>query len=219
MAIFRRLPYAILVILGAGGLPACDRGSQTSEQDRGTSIASGRPTETPSQTGDPGMPSLTLTSPAFRNGERIPTVHTGEGADRSPRLEWAGVPKGTKSFALVCDDPDAPSPRKPNPDPWVHWVIYNLPSTATSLPEGVPREREWTDGAIQGVNSWPEDNVGYLGPMPPRGSGVHRYFFKLYALDTELRLEPDKVTKAILMDAISEHVLQEANLMGVYEIQ
>lgn len=165
------------------------------------------------------MASLVLTSPAFRDGQRIPTECTGEGQDHSPPLEWTGVPKGTQSLALVCDDPDAPSPRNPSSNPWVHWVIYNLPASSTSLAPEVPRDAHLKDGTRQGTNSWPHDNIGYLGPKPPQGSGPHRYFFKLYALDTELQLDPGKVTKPVLMEAIAEHVLSEAVLMGVYEIE
>jgi Raf kinase inhibitor-like YbhB/YbcL family protein len=133
-------------------------------------------------------------------------------------LAWAEVPAATKSLALVCDDPDAPSPRKPAPDPWVHWVIFNIPADAARLPSGVKRKREPDEipGARQGVNSWPSDNVGYRGPAPPPGSGKHRYFFKLYALDSVLELKAG-ATKQQLLAAMKGHVLAEGQLIGTYE--
>ena len=155
----------------------------------------------------------------FANGEMIPKKYTGEGADSSPPLSWSEIPAGVKSFALICDDPDAPSAKHPAPHPWVHWVIYNIPSSVTSLPEGVVRDVKLKQlvGASQGHNSWPSDNVGYRGPMPPPGSGPHRYFFKLYALDTELRAMSAKANKATILDAMKGHVLAEAQWMGTYE--
>jgi Raf kinase inhibitor-like YbhB/YbcL family protein len=161
---------------------------------------------------------MKLTSPAFSHGARIPAEFTGDGADVSPPLQWQEVPEGTKSFGLICEDPDAPSPRRPAPQPWVHWVIYNIPGDCTSLPRGVPRVPELPSmaGARQGKNSWPSDNIGYRGPAPPKGSGTHRYFFRLYALDTVVNL-PAKATKEELLQAIQGHILAEAVLMGTYE--
>lgn len=160
-----------------------------------------------------------LTSNAFQNGRTIPKRHTGEGGDVSPQLAWSGLPAGTKELALICDDPDAPSRKNPFADPWVHWVLYNLPATLTSLPEGINRAAQLTApaGAKQGLNSWPQDNVGYLGPMPPNGSGPHRYYFKLYALDAPIHLPPDKATKTALLAAMQGHILAELQLMGTYE--
>lgn len=150
--------------------------------------------------------SLKLISPAFKDGERIPQKYTCEGKDVSPPLEWSGVPEGTKSFALICDDPDAPM------GTWVHWVVYNIPDTTNSLPEGVPKGNVVLGGISQGVTSfgW----AGYGGPCPPRGP-AHRYFFKLYALDTPLNLEPG-ATKEKLLKAMEGHILATAQLMGLY---
>jgi len=156
---------------------------------------------------------ITLTSTAFREGEPIPTKHTGEGDDVSPPLAWSGAPETTMQFALICDDPDAP--RK---EPWVHWVIYGIPADANGLPEGVeasvnPRQPA---GAVQGKNSWPDgENTGYRGPMPPPGK-PHRYFFRLYALDTALDA-PAGLTKGGLLAKIAGHVVGEAQLMGTYQ--
>lgn len=156
---------------------------------------------------------------SFDNGARIDKRHSGEGEDLSPSLSWSDAPAGTKSFALICDDPDAPSPKRPGPTPWVHWVIYNIPGSLRQLPQGIPRiaEPPQVAGAKQGKNSWDSDNTGYRGPMPPPGSGVHRYFFKLYALDTVLDLEPSKATKDAVVRAMQGHVLAEGQLVGTYQ--
>ncbi len=161
---------------------------------------------------------MKLTSPAFGPGETIPVVYTEDGQDISPPLVWESLPAETQSLALICDDPDAPSRLKPAPQPWVHWVIYDIPANLSGLPEGVGRTPEPAEvpGARQGINSWPTDNLGYRGPAPPPGSGPHRYFFKLYALDSRLDL-PAGATKAELIKAISGHVVGESQLFGVYE--
>jgi Raf kinase inhibitor-like YbhB/YbcL family protein len=175
-----------------------------------------------SQDPSPWKGEAMLTSTAFKQGESIPKRHTGEGGDVSPQLAWSGLPAGVKELALICDDPDAPSRKKPFPKPWVHWVLYNLPADLLELPEGLSRdvELETPAGAKQGLNSWPEgENVGYLGPMPPNGSGPHRYYFKLYALDTKIDLAPEQATKEALLAAMKGHILAEAELMGTYEIK
>ena len=150
---------------------------------------------------------MKLTSPSFGPDEPIPGAYTCEGADRSPPLAWQGAPEGTKTFALIVDDPDAPDPKAPKTT-WVHWVVYNLPVTATGLPEG----GQLPLGSHQGLNDW--KRAGYGGPCPPIGR--HRYFFKLYALDTTL---PDlgRPTKAALERAMDGHVLAKAELIGRYQ--
>ncbi len=155
----------------------------------------------------------------FSNESLIDKQFTGEGRDVSPPLQWTEAPAGVKSFVMIADDPDAPSRRKPAAQPWVHWVIYNIPANQIQLPEGIERRplTSQVPGARQGTNSWPGDNVGYLGPMPPPGSGPHRYFFKLYALDCALDIEPAKATKATVSSAMKGHVLAEAELVGTYE--
>ena len=158
--------------------------------------------------------SMTIQSSAFADGQPIPVKFTGEGADVSPPLSWQGIPQVTKQLALICDDPDAPTP-----EPWVHWLIYNLPPETQSLPEHVKRDGRITTpiAARQGCNSWPDgENLGYLGPMPPRGHGLHHYHFKLYALDSALNL-PSGITKSQLLDAMSDHILATAEIVGVYE--
>jgi len=157
---------------------------------------------------------IQLTSTAFGEGERIPAKHTGEGEDVSPPLAWSGVPEGTKELALICDDPDAPTPQ-----PWVHWVIYKIPADCRGLPEGVAQtlHLEEPAGALQGANSWPNgENLGYRGPMPPPGHGVHRYFFRLCALGAELATEPG-MDKVALLEKISGDILDEGQLMGTYQ--
>ena len=187
-----------------------------------TSTAGGEPPSVSKGTGEPAagreVSRMQLTGP-FENGATIDKRHTGEGQDISPSLKWSGAPTGTKSFALVCDDPDAPSPRRPGPTPWVHWVMFNIPATATELPAGIPRDAEPQEvaGSRQGRNSWERDNFGYRGPLPPPSSGAHRYVFRLYALDTQLDLDPKQTRKDSLLKAMQGHVLAQGELMGKYE--
>jgi Raf kinase inhibitor-like YbhB/YbcL family protein len=158
--------------------------------------------------------SIRVTSSAFTQGHPIPKKYTGEGEDVSPPLAWSEVPEKTKEFVLLCDDPDAP-----RAEPWVHWVIYNIPPIAKGLPEGVPRKTRLKEppGALQGKNSWPDaEAIGYRGPMPPPGHGVHHYYFKLYALDAHVALEPG-LDKKVLLEKINSHVLESGVLMGTYE--
>ncbi|GAB4133841.1 YbhB/YbcL family Raf kinase inhibitor-like protein [Thermopirellula anaerolimosa] len=158
--------------------------------------------------------SFTLTSSAFESGKPIPKKYTGEGADVSPPLEWKGVPEGTRELALICEDPDAPTK-----EPWVHWVIYKIPPETTSLPENVAKTSRLSQppGALQGKNSWPSgQTIGYRGPMPPPGHGRHHYYFRLYALDAKLVIEPG-VTKSVLWMNIKDHIVGQAELMGTYE--
>ena len=153
---------------------------------------------------------LVLTSPAFANNGAIPKQYTCEGTDISPPLRWSGAPQGTKSLALIIDDPDAPDPRAPKIT-WVHWVVYNIPADANGLAEGAAKSGP-PAGAQLGLNDWKRADYG--GPCPPIGR--HRYFHKLYALDTVL---PDlgRATKARLLDAIKGHVVAEAQLIGTYQ--
>jgi len=148
---------------------------------------------------------MNLTSSAFTHGAMIPKKYTCDGRDISPPLSWSDPPEKTESFALIMDDPDAPM------GTWVHWVLYNIPATARSLSEGVPTDAELPDGSRQGRNSW--HRIGYGGPCPP--SGTHRYFFKLYALDTKLNLASG-VTKEELLQAMAGHIVAQAELMGRY---
>ena len=153
---------------------------------------------------------LTITSPAFAAGHEIPSDYTCEGADISPALAWSGAAAATKSLALIVDDPDAPDPAAPKMT-WVHWVLYNLPADSRELPEAV-EPSGLPPGTREGKNDW--KRTGYGGPCPPIGR--HRYFFKLFALDTVL---PDlrTPTKAELQKAMQGHVLEKAELMGVYQ--
>jgi Raf kinase inhibitor-like YbhB/YbcL family protein len=148
---------------------------------------------------------IKLTSTAFKNGEMIPRKYTCDGPDVSPHLAWAGIPAGTKSLVLVCDDPDAPR------GAWVHWVIFNLPPDVRELEEDVPKQKDLSNGARQGVNDF--GRVGYGGPCPP---ALHRYYFKIYALDTAVALAAG-ATKAQVMRAIEGHVLGQGELMGKYK--
>jgi Raf kinase inhibitor-like YbhB/YbcL family protein len=152
---------------------------------------------------------LTLTSPAFKQGGKIPSSYTCEGDDVSPPLVFAGVPKGTKSLALVIDDPDAPDPNAPK-RVWVHWVVLNLPPETKGLEENAS-SRGLPAGAVQGVNDW--KHKGYDGACPPIGR--HRYFHKLYALDVSLPAKA--LSKAELEAAMQGHVLGKAELMGTYQ--
>ncbi len=153
---------------------------------------------------------LSITSPAFRTGDGIPARHTCDGADLSPQLEWSGLPAGTKSLALIVDDPDAPDPAKPQRT-YVHWVLYNIPPGVRELPEGAAT-RGLPPGTREGTNDW--ERTGYGGPCPPVGK--HRYFFKLFALDSILD-DLNAPIKAQLEAAMREHVIERAELVGTYE--
>ncbi|QDZ26774.1 YbhB/YbcL family Raf kinase inhibitor-like protein [Noviherbaspirillum sp. UKPF54] len=154
--------------------------------------------------------SLTLSSAAFDAGASIPPAHTCDGGDVSPPLSWSGVPPGTRSLALIVDDPDAPDPAAPQ-RVWVHWVLYNIPLEASGLPQGAHGDA-LPPGTREGKNDW--KRTGYGGPCPPIGR--HRYFHKLYALDTVL---PDlsQPSKRDLEHAIEGHVLERAELIGLYQ--
>ncbi len=154
--------------------------------------------------------SLVLMSSQFTAGGAIPATHTCEGADLAPSLHWSGVPANAKSLALVVDDPDAPDPRAPKMT-WVHWVLYNLPPTATSLPAGATRAT-LPPGTREGNNDWGQP--GWRGPCPPIGR--HRYFFKLYALDVVLP-EIAGADKPKLEAAMKGHVVAEGQLIGTYQ--
>ncbi len=156
-----------------------------------------------------GVMGFQLQSPAFKPGGEIPKKFTCQGGDISPALSWGGAPAGAKGFALIADDPDAPV------GTWVHWVLYDLPATTTQLPEDVPKSEKLPDGGAQGVNDFKK--VGYGGPCPPPGK-PHRYFFKLYALDSSLNLKPG-TSKTDLEKAMKGHILAQAELMGTYKRQ
>ncbi|MHC4575359.1 MAG: YbhB/YbcL family Raf kinase inhibitor-like protein [Planctomycetota bacterium] len=149
---------------------------------------------------------IKVTSPAFEEGGFIPSKYTADGEDISPPLRWDGVPDGTQSIALISDDPDAPV------GTWVHWVLFNLPPQTLELPENVPPDRNLANGAAQGTNDF--GRIGYGGPAPP--SGTHRYFFKIYALDTRLELAAG-VKKRQLLKAMEGRILGEGQLMGKYK--
>ena len=155
-----------------------------------------------------------LSSSAFANNEKIPLRYSRDGEDLSPPLAWEGLPEGTLELALICDDPDAPTPA-----PWVHWIIYGLRPELKALPEGIPVLKEISDPlkARQGENSWGKE--GYGGPAPPRGHGPHHYHFTLYALSKRLALppKPDKVDKDRLLKAIQGAVIAKTTLTGIYE--
>ncbi len=149
---------------------------------------------------------IKITSSAFEEGGLIPAKYTCDGADVSPPLQWDAVPEGTKSVALICDDPDAPM------GTWMHWVLFNLPSDAKELAENIPAEETLPNGAKQGVNDF--GRIGYGGPCPP--GGTHRYFFKIYALDTEVGLEAG-ADKRQLLKAMEGHILEQGQLVGKYK--
>ena len=150
---------------------------------------------------------MRITSPAFTEGAPIPVEHTCEGAGSSPGLAWEEAPVVTRSFALICDDPDAPR------GTWVHWLLFNLPTDAVELAPAVPAAPELPSGARQGVND--SGDLGYGGPCPPRGQS-HRYFFRLYALDCTLNVAPG-VSRPDLDQSMAGHILAEATLMGRFQ--
>ena len=192
----------ILLVLGVVG---CDRNASSTADTSAPSAA----TATDTGLGSKDM-AIKVTSPAFQAGGPIPSKYTCEGQDISPPLAWSGAPAATKSFALIVDDPDAPDPAKPQ-RVYVHWVVYNISGTTTSLPEnasktGLPKS------AVQGKNDWGKPQYG--GPCPPIGR--HRYFFKLYALDAELT-ELSAPTKADVERAMKGHVIDSGEVIGTYQ--
>ena len=180
---------SILVLLGVGMVLCSCKNNET---------------ETP-ETGGAKM-ELKVMSRAFEDKGMIPSKYTCDGEDISPAIAWENVPDGTKSIALISDDPDAPV------GTWVHWVLFNLPGDSNGLDENVPGTETLQTGAIQGLNSW--GRTGYSGPCPP--SGTHRYFFKVYALDAMLNLD-SKATKKDLLEAMARHILAEGQVMGKYK--
>lgn len=149
---------------------------------------------------------IAITSNAFDEGGLIPSKYTCDGVDVSPPLRWDGIPEGAASIALICDDPDAPM------GTWVHWVLFNLPARAKELAENITTDETLTDGTRQGINDF--GKIGYGGPCPP--GGTHRYFFKIYALDTQLDLAT-RADKSQLLEAMEGHILAQGQLMGKYK--
>jgi Raf kinase inhibitor-like YbhB/YbcL family protein len=207
-----------LLVIASVSLPGCDEERDRPEpppeptpakkaETASTRNAAGESAATP----EDGVRLMEIKSAAFANGEQVPTRFTGDGQDISPAIVWTGIPDSARKLALICDDPDAP-----RPEPWVHWVIYNIPATATGLPEAVPTTESLSDpaGAVQGKNSW--GKTGYGGPAPPRGHGVHHYHFKLYAMDRALDAAPG-LDKTQLLDAMKGHILAEAEVVGTYQ--
>jgi Raf kinase inhibitor-like YbhB/YbcL family protein len=148
---------------------------------------------------------LAVKSSAFSEGGNIPGKYTCDGQDLSPALTWTEGPEGTKSYALIADDPDAPM------GTWVHWVLYNIPASVSSLPENVPKTETLGDGSVQGINDF--KRYGYGGPCPP--GGTHRYFFKVYALDTVIKSGPG-LSKKNLLREMDGHILGQGETMGTY---
>ena len=158
---------------------------------------------------------ISITSTAFAEGERIPKRYTGEGEDVSPPLSWSSLPEGTKELALVCEDPDAPTA-----EPWVHWVIYKIPANFDGLPEGIERKARLKSpaGVFQGKNSWStpsKASIGYRGPLPPPSHGVHHYHFTICALDAKLIIDTGVSSKALL-EEMRNHILAMGCLTGLY---
>ncbi|MGB9741724.1 MAG: YbhB/YbcL family Raf kinase inhibitor-like protein [candidate division WOR-3 bacterium] len=179
---------SVIILTGCGG----PKSAPTVQSGRSAAGAEGK--------------QFSLSSPAFAAGQKIPPKYTGDGEDVSPALNWDNVPEKTRSFALICSDPDAPV------GTFIHWVIYDIPAEVRGLAEGLPRDGVLDNGARQGINGF--RNIGYNGPKPPPGK-PHRYFFRLYALDTVLEVEPG-ISAGRLQGLIAGHILSEAELMGVY---
>jgi len=164
-------------------------------------IAQPPPANTPKEE----KPEIKLASTAFKEGQPIPRTYTCDGVNVSPPLEWSGVPKTARTLAVICDDPDA------SPETWVHWVLYNLPADNIGMVESLPAAEKLLAGGFQGTNDFKK--IGYGGPCPP--SGTHHYYFKIYALDSELSLNAG-ATKAELLKAMEGHILLQGQLMGTY---
>lgn len=153
-----------------------------------------------------------MISSAFGHNELIPPRYAGPADDLSPPLAWTGIPAGTEELVLICDDPDAPVAGG-----WTHWVMYGLAPSLTKLPEGISRVSKPPEvAATHGINSWPSDNYGYKGPMPPPGHGIHHYHFILFAVDRKLGLPPG-ADKATVLAAMDSHIIEQARLTGLFE--
>lgn len=166
--------------------------------------------------GEEEVMSITIESEAFKANEPIPKKYSGYGDNLSPALSWSGVPDEAKELALICDDPEAPTPK-----PFVHWVIYKIPAGARVLPEAVPTDAKLNKpdaiaGALQGMHGF--SDTGYYGPQPPDDGKTHTYHFKLYALDTELELA-EKASKEDLLEAMEGHIVAEGELVGTYKYE
>lgn len=153
-----------------------------------------------------GKAAIILTSNDFAANLPIPAKFTCDGRNISPHLAWKNIPAKTKSIAIICEDPDAPG------GTWTHWIVFNIPPTISQLEQNTPKKTRLSNGICQGINSSQE--IGYTGACPPRGT--HRYFFKIYALDTKLKLSPGKATRNNLLKAIKNHILDQDDLMGTY---
>ena len=189
---------AVLAI--AGPMAAAARTLTPADSSSAPADSVSTPSETP----------FRVNSTSFAADQEIPVKHTCEGGDIAPALSWTGAPTGTKSFALIVDDPDAPDPTAPK-TVWVHWVAYNIPADVASIPEGT-KPGGLPKGSLDGVNDFKQ--VGYGGPCPP--TGRHRYYFKVYALDTRLA-DLKRPNKARLLEAMKGHVLASSELIGTYE--
>lgn len=210
-------PLAVGLALGGCGRTEDGAPPRAAEQPTGASApvsptplpdvpsASASPSEREKSPSPTRESPFAIRSPAFPAGDPIPPQFSCEGENISPPLEWSEPPAGTAAFALIADDPDAPG------GTWVHWVLFNLPLDRRGLPAAIPTDGDLSDGGLQGSNS--AGRTGYTGPCPP--SGTHHYFFKLYALDTELGL-PAGASKAELQEAMAGHVLDQAETLGTY---
>lgn len=164
-----------------------------------------------------GAKKMKIISPSFKNNEILAStfVYTDCGGNNtSPALSWDNAPQNTKSFVLICDDPDAPSPANPAKNPWVHWIVYNIPGTVNSLQEA---QNVSAIHAQEGINSW--GHTRYDGPCPPKGSGVHRYIFMLYALDIDTIALAKDPSKQTIQAAMKNHILATCSIIGTYEIK
>ena len=155
--------------------------------------------------------SIQLQSPAFGPNQHMPRKYTGDGENVSPPIKWSGLPPGTRELALIVDDPDAPMA-----EPFVHWVIYKIPSDSPGLPEQLPKSPKprTPDHTLQGKNTY--RHIGYDGPAPPPGHGLHHYHFRVYALDKPLEVETGLDNKSLLA-SMSGHILDTGELVGTYE--
>lgn len=208
LAVGMLLSTALLVACGergdeSAGVQEREPQQETEEPERPEGITQ---EETEGEEAAMAASEFALRSSAFSEGGTIPKVHTCDDRDVSPPLTWQGAPAGTESFALLCDDPDAPR------GTWVHWVLYNIPPTTAELAPGLPAHESVLEGSRHGMNDF--RRLGYGGPCPPRGP-AHRYFFRLLALDRKLDLPPGPTMKQVL-EAAEGHILGRAELMGRY---
>lgn len=208
---FLLLPVAAVMFAALPLLGGCDQNAARTSPDTATENTASKAIAFDLPATANAKDSLEVSLATFKNNGTIPLAQTAYGQNISPALSWAGAPKNTKTFALLAEDPDASSPK-----PFIHWLVANIPANENHLPQNLPPAEvlKSVGGAVQGAGS--SGQVGYFGPKPPAGSGVHHYHFQVFALDEQLKLPP-RFDRQTLLNAMQDHVLAKGQIIGTYE--